>query len=238
MPYADVQTLLNDIASFYDDSPTADFALPSSKINRYVHYVQLGVYEIWNFRAWYFKMAQKTGITFTAGEYALPTSFANVGPNGRLFDSVGRPWTEISFQDMVQLRARGAGASKPDRVFCVGTIESAPTGALGSGGLTTAQNRGLIIPNNSTSEVFSLFFETSPPFIDPTPAALADPIPLPETFHEVLLYAAVTKLQEAKGDPRPTWRGQYMSQLAKLAAIHYPLASRMNQMPMTVGGQW
>src|SRR5574339_1287677 len=116
MPFASGQELVNALASFYDDVDSATFTIPNSRIDRYLHYIQLATYEIWNYRPWPFKMAYST-LTFTAGEAALPASFANVGPNGALFDSSGRRWTEIAFQTMVRLRASNSGSNKKAYVF-------------------------------------------------------------------------------------------------------------------------
>lgn len=237
MPYPDIQSMVNELATSYDDVDADNFIIPTSRAKRYVHYIQLSLVELWNYHPWYFKMVTRAGEVFTAGQLALPAAFANVGPNGGLFDEQGRRWTEIAFQDMVRLRTAGSGANKSIKVFCVGTLVSGAPASPGDGGPLTGMNRGLIIPDNSNTRPFTVFYETVPPRIDPT--SLAIPIPLPDNFHETLLYGAVAKLQEGKSDPRDVWKSNFIAQLAKMVEIHYPLASRMNQMPMTVGrGMW
>lgn len=235
MPYADIQGLLNELATSYDDVDTDNFTLPTSRLKRYIHCTQLALYEIWNYHPWYFKMAFQDSLVFSSGQLAIPPNFANVGPNGLLCDSIGRKWTEVAFQAMVRLRSMASGANKAARVFCVGTLSPGPNSAFGDGGITTAMDRGLIIADNANTLPFTLFYETSPPKIQSL--LLADPIPLPEDFHECLLYGAVAKLQENKNDPRDVWKSNFIAMLGKLVEIHYPLASRMLQMPMTVGGR-
>lgn len=238
MPYADLQSLVNDMASFYDDTDAANLTIPNTRIARYVHYVQLAAWRIWNHRPWDFKMAYYTPITFSNRQAQMPANFANVGTSGKLIDSQGNAWQEIAFQDMVRLISFAGGSDKLARVFAVGKLSAqAGIGTPGDGGISSGEERGLIIPNKSSTETFTVYYETSPPKINV--AGLAVALPFPETFHELLLAGAVAELQQAKSDPREDWKNDYVAKLAKITEIHFPLASRQLQMPMTVGrGMW
>lgn len=232
MPYALVDDLLKDVASHYDDTDATAFVLPTSKLNRYLHYVQRTLDEIYNFKPWPWKMAYKT-LQFNVSpangrEAPVPKDFANVGPNGALFDPRGEPWAEISFRDMIALHASGSGQS--NHLFAVGRRQADASTAVGDGGVKNADSRGLLIPDPNRTDAFTLFYETSPP-----KAALGAVIPIPESMHNALLLGTVAKLQEGKADPRDIWRAEYVTALSKQVAALMPLTSRMRQMPLTTG---
>lgn len=232
MPYALVDDLIKDVASFYDDTDATIYTLPPSKLQRYLHYAQRTVDEIINYKPWPWKMAftpLQFNITPPNGREATPPAdFANVGPNGALFDSTGEPWAEIDFRNMVSLITANRNVTR--HYFCIGRrIASVSTGS-GDGGVAEGDARGIMIPDPNNTTSFTLFYETSP-----VKLALAGVIPLPESMHNALLLGTVAKLQEGKADPRDIWRAEYVSALAKQVALLMPLASRVKQMPLSSG---
>jgi hypothetical protein len=234
VPYASVDTLIADVASFYDDTNATTYTLPPSKINRYRHYIQRTIDDIYAYKAWPWKMAYKAiqfNVTPANGREApVPADFANVGPNGALFDSVGEPWAEIDFRNMIAIITANRLGSR--HYFCVGRrIESSSAG-IGDGGVLEADARGLLIPDPNNTTTFMLFYETSPPLL---PADGTDPVPIPEAMHHALLLGTVAKLQEGKADPRDIWRAEYIAALTKQVAALMPMASRVKQMPMSSG---
>lgn len=231
MPFADVDSLLIAVASYYDDVDAATYGLPPSKTARYLHYVQRTVNEIYAHKPWPWKMAYapiQFNITPANGREAdVPADFANVGENGALFDPTGEPWTEIEYRNMIAMIAGGRHLTQ--HFFCVGRrIASASTGS-GDGGVGAA-DRGLLIPDPNRTDIFTVFYETSPPIV-----ATGASIPLPENLHEAVLLGTVAKLQEGKADPRPIWMTQYKEALGKQVAALMPMSSRAQQMPMTTG---
>jgi hypothetical protein len=232
VPYALVDDLIRDVASYYDDTDANVYTLPPSKLNRYLHYAQRTTDEIVNYKPWPWKMAYapiQFNVTPANGREAIPPAdFANVGPNGALFDSTGEPWAEIDFRNMVALISANRHITR--HYFCVGRrIASVSTG-VGDGGVAEGEERGLLIPDPNNLTTFTLFYETSPPLL-----TLGVEIPLPESMHNALLLGTVAKLQEGKADPRDIWRAEYVSALAKQVALLMPLASRVKQMPLSSG---
>lgn len=227
MPYASIDDLINDVASYYDDTDAVSIGIPSSKQARYLHYAQRTSDEISNYKPWPWKMAYED-ITFTAGEADLPADFANVGPNGALFDPIGEPWAEIDYRNMVAILA--AGQQQTRHWFCIGRRQQTTSTGVGDGGALGGEVRAIMIPNVNETRTFKIFYETSPPLL-----VLGTAIPLPESFHNALLLGTVAKLQEGKADPRDIWRAEYVSALAKQVALLMPLASRVKQMPLSTG---
>lgn len=232
MPYALVDDLIKDVASYYDDTDATIYTLPPSKLQRYLHYAQRTVDEIVNFKPWPWKMAHTT-LTFNVTpangyEAVAPADFANVGPNGALMDRTGEPWAEIDYRNMVFLIASGRDASR--HWFCIGRRIASTSTAVGDGGVLEGDARGLMIPDRNNTQPFTLFYETSPPKL-----VLGEVVPLPESFHNAALLGTVAKLQEGKGDPRDIWRAEYVAALSKQVALLKPLSSRVAQMPMTTG---
>src|SRR3989304_4630431 len=113
----DVDTLVADIIANYDNTEVATHQNPTSRVARIISYMQRAMEDLWYHRAWAFAMGADA-LTMTAGEAALPTDFARVGPEGALLDSRGLPWVEISFQDMAYLRTRRI--QQGQHLFCIG----------------------------------------------------------------------------------------------------------------------
>lgn len=217
--YATVEDLVKELAAWYDDTDTTQYTLPTSKLNRYLHYTQLTLEEIWNYRAWPFKM-KSDAISVTAGVGPLPTDFAAFGPNGYLKAQASSDiWAEAALQDVSVLRTGNKGQNM--HVFAVGDT--------GQGDGTLA----VFTPSTTENGSFDVFYEQVAPTL-----VLSDQVPLPASMHHVLLKGGISKVQEAKGDRRTVYRSEYVAALAKQVAVMMPLASRMNQMPMTVGRRW
>jgi len=232
MPYANVLEIVDDLASYADETDATTYTVPPSRQRRLGHYVQRAMDEIWGYRPWSFKYALHGPFTFSNGFATLPDNFANIGDNGMLWndgDNSKAPWAEVAMQDMVALRAAGRQTEK--KWFTVGLLDQAAT--------ATAQfTRQLWIPKNDVSfGSFMLFFELNPRMFDLTDLANEE-VPLPELFHNVLFAGALAKLQQAKGDPQPIWRAEYVALLAKVTANFHIQSGQMEQLPNTVGGQW
>lgn len=234
MPYADIDALIADVAGYYDDTDVLQHVLPASKVARYRHYIQRTIDEIYNYKPWPWKMAYATvqfNITPANGREApLPADFANVGPNGALFDRTGEPWAEIDYRNMVAIITANRHVTR--HYFCIGRRIQTTSVAVGDGGVLEADARGLLIPDPNNTAEFTLFYETSPPLLSSLGNVV---IPIPESMHNCLLLGTVAKLQEGKADPRDIWRAEYVTALAKQVSTMMPLASRTKQMPMSSG---
>lgn len=252
MGYGTVGDLINDVAAYYNDTDAINYVLSPATKRRLLFYVQRTVDEIWYFRPWSFKMNYFVCNNWSSGVHALPYNFATVGPKGGLFEQVTHIlWTEVDFQEWMVVRQKAA--TQQERLYTIGNISAAatniisgdpPTVGPGLGAGTAGQaKRSLLVPSTTESRVFDLYYEGSPPRVGINQQGVYDytqPIPtLDEAFHHVILSGTVAKLQEAKGDPRPTFRSEYIAALSKAAAQHLALTSRMQQMPRALpGGMW
>lgn len=252
MGYATVGDLINDVAAYYNDTDAINYNLSAATKRRLLFYVQRTVDEIWYFRPWAFKMNYLSvqGSDIQNGAYALPFNFATVGSKGGLFEQVNHTlWTEVDFQEWMVLRQRGN--TQQMRWYTIGNLsaqgegviqedppETGPILGIGTAGQPT---RSLLFPSPTEARDFDLYYEGSPPRLGGTTGTdYTQAIPtFDEAFHHVILQGTVAKLQEAKGDPRPIWRSEYIAALSKAAAQHQPLTSRMQQMPRALpGGMW
>lgn len=246
MGYALADDLINDVAAYYNDTDAINFNLSPATKRRMLFYVQRTVDEIWYYRPWAFKMNYLTvqGADIVGGAYALPFNFATVGSKGGLFEQSNHTlWTEVDFQEWMVLRQRGN--TQQVRWYTIGNLsaqgegvvqEDPPiTGPVLGAGTAGQPKRSLLFPSPTEARTFDLYYEGSPPAV-----ALGAAIPtFDEAFHHVILQGTVAKLQEAKGDPRPIFRSEYIAALSKAAAQHQPLTSRMQQMPRALpGGMW
>lgn len=252
MGYATVGDLINDVAAYYNDTDAINYNLSAATKRRLLFYVQRTVDEIWYFRPWAFKMNYVVLDTWMNGMAALPFNFATVGPKGGLFEQQNHAlWTEVDFQEWMALRQRNV--TQGHRVYTIGNISYAgdniisgdpPEVGPGLGAGTAGQStRSLMVPDPNEVRTFDLYYEGSPPRVAIDQNGAYDytlPIPtLDEAFHHVVLSGTAAKLQEAKGDPRPSFRSEYIAALSKAAAQHLALTSRMQQMPRTLpGGMW
>jgi len=243
MPFSDYADLMTQAASYYDDADVIDtgWTLPPQHQKRIYHYINRAQEEIWYYRPWSWRMAYYD-FTFTDedGLAELPFNFSNVGPNGLLLDTDGRPWAEIGFQDMVVLRKKRL--STKAELFAVGSdvLGSGVWEADGGPGTDDAgvpvTTRSIMIPDLANTQQFTLFFEMAAPLVTVDDAD--NPIGVPRNFHNALLTGTVAKMQEAKGDARSIWRSDFIATLAKIAAEEEHLTSRPRQMPVTIGGMW
>jgi hypothetical protein len=232
MPYGNVLEIVNDLASYADETDATVYTVPPSRQRRLGHYVQRAMDEIWGYRPWSFKYALHGPFSFSNGFADIPDNFANIGDNGMMWNEEANsrePWAEVAMQDMVALRATGRDKGK--RWFTVGLLDQAAAA-------TDQFSRQLWIPKDDvTFGSFKLFFEMNPRMFDLDNLS-GEPVPLPELFHNTLFAGALAKLQQAKGDPLPIWRAEYVALLAKVTANFHIQSGQMEQMPNTVGGQW
>jgi len=251
MLFPDYESLMKEAISYYDDTDVIDSGYDpnTSHRKRVLHYINRAQEEIWYYRPWPWRMAEydfSIGAP-NVGEASMPGNFSNVGPNGLLLDNQGRPWAEISYQDMVVLRKRSTRTQ--DQLFCIGDDAKewdsdfpANTGETGA----YSGYRKLMVPNTQQpfnklvgggyEPLFTLYYEMTAPLVDDS--VLQFPIGIPNGFHHCLLLGTVAKMQEAKGDGRSIWRSDYVATLAKLTAELEALQSRPRQMPVTIGGMW
>ena len=249
MKFADYDALAREAISYYDDTDVLDsgWTIPTAHLKRVLHYINRAQEEIWYYRPWPWRMANYDFVFTGPGFSPLPENFSNVGPNGLLLDNQGRPWAEISYQDMVVLRKRSTRTQ--DQLFCIAddskAWDSDFPAASGTTGAYSAY-RKLIVPNTQQpfnvvdgggwAPLFTLYYEMTAPLVDDS--LLQFPIGIPNGFHHALLLGTVAKMQEAKGDGRSIWRSDYVATLAKLTAELEALQSRPRQMPVTIGGMW
>lgn len=226
MPYASALAVVQDLASFLDETDTGTFTLSTARIKRLGHYVQRAHDDIWQFDPSFpFKYKKSSVLQATNHKITLPTDFANVGQTGMVWnesDGARQPWAEMPLQDMMAVIARGIDVN--EKWFSISFESSVAV---------------LYIPNGGTSYgQFYVFYEVVPPKLDPTNGTT--PLALPPIFHDVLFQGSVARLQQAKGDKEAMmYRADYIKGLSRAAASYMPVASRMEQLPMTTGSrQW
>jgi hypothetical protein len=230
MPYATIGEIVDDLASYADETDAQTYTIPPSRRRRLGHYIQRANDEIWGYRPWSFKYALKADIAFTAGHATMPQDMASVGEGGMFWrpsDNARSPWVEVHIQNMMAVRVAGRDLHK--KWFAIGLLDQAE-------GTTGQLSREIWVPKDEP-QTFSLFYEMSPPTFNLTDLD-NEAVPLPELFHNTLFAGALAKLQDAKGDPKSIWRAEYLATLAKVTANFHVNSSRMEQMPNTVGGQW
>lgn len=208
--YSDVDNIISDIIAYYDNTDTSAVHNLTVRQARIRHYLQRTAEDLWFWRPWPFTIKSDT-VALSGGSGTLPADFALVSYEGGVYDSSGKPWTEIDLQSMLYLRNR--------------TIEAGRHFYAISG-------TDLLVPDTGSSETFTLIYQMV------APALVSGSIggfPLP--FGEVLLLGGVVKLKEEEGDARQNWRGDYFRALARVAGL-FTRQSRARQMPVTVGGMW
>jgi hypothetical protein len=238
MLFDSYESLGKEAVSYYDDTDVIDsgWDMTDQHRKRIQHYINRAQEEIWYYRPWPWRMAfYDMGGT---GEVILPGNFSNVGPNGLLLDREGRPWAEISYQDMVVLQKRRERTQ--DELFCIGNPSKPynfdlPDASGDTGAYSGFRVLAVANPDQDLSG-FTLYYEMTAPKV--TDDKWQFPIDIPNGFHHTLLLGTVAKMQEAKGDGRSIWRSDFVATLAKLAAELEPLQSRMRQMPVTIGRMW
>lgn len=232
MPYNTVLEVVEDLLSFFDETDTSVYQVPAPRIRRLGFYVQRASDELWDEKPWDFKYAVHGPFAFSDGHATLPANVANVGSDGLLWneaDNSREPWAQTDIQTMTALRAIGRERFK--RWFAIGLLDQVSA-------FPQQGTREIWIPKDDANfGQFKLFYEKSPRQFQ-LDSLGSESVPFPETFHNALFANCVAKLQQAKGDPTPAWKGEYLMLLSRLKANYYVNASRMLQMPNTVGGQW
>lgn len=215
------EELINAVISFYDQTDPTDAGNANRRL-RVLHYAQMVMDEVWNYRDWSFKYKQG-GSTSALGSVGLPTDFQRLGPNGLVWTANPRAiWIEAPAQDVIALQTRGDSTK---RVFAI-------TGNTGG------DEQIMMIPNTVDAISLSLYYEAAPP-------TLADdsgttPLGIPISYHStVLLAGTIARTQTSKNDTRIYWEGKFAQGLARMAANDLENQTRLKQMPMTVGrGMW
>jgi hypothetical protein len=209
----DMDDLTDLILAKYENADAAQLADATLRQARVVHFEQRAVDDIWYDRGWPFSMSSAT-LTMSSGSAARPSDFAGLTGEGGLWDSLGRPYQEISYQDMSVLRARGVEAQS--KLFSVGTT--------------------ILIPDTSSTGTFTLVYQKTAPEL--TAYGTSQAVPLPYAFWEAILLGAVSFLKSEKGDQRPIWALGYREALSKQQRLWRSGSSRPSRLPQTVGGQW
>lgn len=210
-------SLIDALISNYDLT-TANDAGNTNRRVFLLHHLQMVVDEVWNHRAWSFKMRADT-VTTANGKGALPTDFSRVGPEGWVWEeSTARAWTETFIQDVMSLRHRVP--THTSKLFAIGSDD--------------ATGRALLIPEMDTPVTLTLLFEMTPPtVVDDTSGSLDT---IPEEYHRtVILAGGIARTQTSKNDIRLYWEKQYLQGLGRMVARDLPLSSRIKQLPMSVG---
>jgi hypothetical protein len=210
------QDLINALINHYDQTLSTD-AGNTNRRTFMLHHIQMVVDEVWNHRAWSFKMNQES-ITTSGGSSAPPTSFARVGPEGFVYEpSTKKTWTETFAQDIMAIR--NSATTFTMKLYAISSVDN--TG------------RQIIVPDVTNPVTLSFFYEMAPPVIadDST-----DIVQIPVEYHNtVLLAGGVSRIQTSKNDIRLYWEKQYLQGLGRMVANDLPLSSRMKQMPLSVG---
>lgn len=210
--YADFSVVIDDVVAQYDNTDGSAVHNSTTRRLRILHYGQRTMEKIWFHRAWPFAMATDT-IAMVTGSAALPDDFARISYEGAVFGPGSNvPWVEISWQDMQYLRKRTLDQSKHYYAIGPGLIQ---------------------IPNVSSSESFTMMYQTVAPALSDSTGIGG----LPAPFGEALLLGTVYKLKEEEGDARTMWRNDFNEALARATAL-WGRSSRSSRMPMTIGGMW
>lgn len=209
----DMDDLYDLVLEKYENADPAQLVDITDRYERIVHFAQRAVDEIWYDRAWPFSMAT-SALVMVGGSAARPSAFAGLTGEGGLWDSAGRPWKEIGYQDMAVIRARHTNTS--EKVFSVGTT--------------------VLVPDTASTATFTLVYQSTAPEL--TAQGTSQAVPLPYGFWQPILLGAVALLKSESGDQRPQWGLQYQAALARQQRLWRSQASRPLRLPITVGGQW
>lgn len=209
----DMDDMTDVILADYENTDAASLVNAAVRRARIVHFEQRSIEGIWFDRTWTFSMSSAS-LVMVGGSAARPSDFAGVSGSGGFWDSAGRPYKEMDYQDMVVLRARGLEAASR-RFTVAGTV---------------------LIPDTGSTGTFTLVYQKTAPEL--TAYGTSQAVPLPYGFWEVILLGAVALLKSEQGDVRTTWREDYKTALAKQQRLWKPVSSRPNRLPETVGGQW
>jgi hypothetical protein len=209
----DMDDLYTLILEKYENADPAQLVDITDRWERIVHFAQRSVDEIWYDRAWPFSMAT-SALAMVGGSAARPSTFAGLSSEGGMWDSSGRVWQEIGYQDMVVIRARHTNTG--ERLFSVGAT--------------------VLVPDTASTASFTLAYQATAPEL--TAQGTSQPVPLPYAFWQAIVLGAVALLKSESGDQRPQWGLQYQAALARQQRLWRSQATRPLRLPITVGGQW
>lgn len=218
--YTTGKQVVDAVLAYYDNTDASTMQNASARQARILHYLQRTAEEVWFHRSWPFSLASAT-LVFSGGAASVPENFAQVSAEGGLFDTNGRPWVEIAYQDMLYLRMRAIRAN--DHVYAIGSNDGTGSQRVFLPGTSLTPTMYLIYQTVMATLVYDQYGEGFLPF--------------PEQFGEVLLMGTVAKLKSEEGDARQDWKGDYARALARVAAT-YVKRTRPQMMPQTVGGMW
>lgn len=209
--YTDCADIIDAVVAVYDNTDESAVHNDTTRRERILHYLQRTAEDIWYSRSWPFSMTSDT-LTMVAGESDYPDDYARISYEGVLLGPNGKPWVEISYQDMAYIRSRRI---EQQRKYY----------ALGS----TIQ-----VPDVNNTDNFVLIYQTMAPTLTDGDQA-GDPTGFPAPFGEALLLGTVGKLREEEGDDRQIWRIDYQRALGRATGL-WSRQTRAQRMPMTVGG--
>ena len=131
------QELISQAIQFYDNTSPGDAENANRRL-RVLHYAQLVLDEVWNWRSWPFKHTTGT-VVCSGGEGVLPSNFCRFGSEGLVFETTPQAsWTEAFLGDVKSLQLRGSSQA---RLFSVSACEPGATlytgvGSVGLGDTT------------------------------------------------------------------------------------------------------
>lgn len=109
------EELISTAIQFYDNTLATDAENANRRL-RVLHYSNMVLDEIWNWRSWPFKFGTDV-VSMVAGEGPLPSDFARFGTEGLVYKAPNQFWTEALLADVRVLQARG---DRTERLFAVG----------------------------------------------------------------------------------------------------------------------
>lgn len=214
--YDDVADIIDTLVAVYDNTDESGVHNATTRRARMLHYVQRTAEELWYHRVWPFTIGS-AAIAMVAGVDTLPDDFARVSLEGGLYGPAGNksPWVEISIQDMLYIRSRVV--EQQQRLFAIDGVN-------------------VLIPNVGSADSFVLVYQKTAPVLTDGGQS-GDPTGFPQPFGEALLLGSVMKLKQEEGDARQHWREDFQRALARCGSL-YTKQSRVQRMPVTIGGMW
>lgn len=206
MMYTTTTTIIDDLLAVYDNQ-TLLGTTSTARRARMLNYVNRTADELWNLRDWSFKFSATT-LNCVSGNCALPGDFYSVEG---VWDANGESWTEISYTDLLLLRAKN---ERTRWHYYAISANFDVVDVTSNDSFTMIYKTALVTFSDGSTIV--------PPFNPP--------------FGRAIYLGAAAKLRADEADKNPTWMQEYLkaqSELCKTAQQY----SRMTQMPMTTGSR-
>jgi hypothetical protein len=212
--YTEVDDIVADITAIYQNTDQTTYQDVTKRTARILHYMQRTGEDLWYDRPWTFAM-KSASVTMSSGSAALPTDFGRLSEEGALYDANGQPWLECtSFQDFVVRRAWGGTEKNRRRFIIAGTVQ---------------------VVDSASTQTFTLVYQKQAPTMETGTGKVTG---FPQEFGEAILMGTVVKLQLGENDPRRDWKEDYLKTVMRLRASWRSGRSRLQQMPVTIGGAW